>query len=353
MSNHRQRSVIILFLCIYSFFNPSNSQNLSNVLDEVIGQGTFEQYSLDSIIMSPQYKSSMNTPGKGRRTPIYPVIDYFRKYSWNFENDSIIVQEVDQIVDYMVKNGADLNYDPGKRLNVPLLYAMGEDGSDTLMVEVLLKHGAQFDVSARQKYASPLEVVISSDANAYTFLPVFIRYGLDLDAPYEVLRDLTPMEWIVLSADQVQEASSILGTMVELGGDINQRSEDQTRSLMDLAMQQGNSRIMEILIAYGHDVNTRCPVCSHETYLHRAADYENEDLFYTLINNGAELNAVDDDGDTPLHWAINAKNKLIIEALLIENADINIKSNDGKSALDLLKERDLYEEFRDYLEDEY
>ena len=60
-----------------------------------------------------------------------------------------------------------------------------------------------------------------------------------------------------------------------------------------------------------------------------------------LIENGIDINAVGDMGETPLHAAIRQNNMAIIKALLKANARIDIKSEFGKTSLDLAKEKDI------------
>ena len=49
---------------------------------------------------------------------------------------------------------------------------------------------------------------------------------------------------------------------------------------------------------------------------------------------GANVNAKNDSGDTPLHWAGFNESAAVIEALLETGADVNAKSDDGNTPLD-------------------
>lgn len=54
-----------------------------------------------------------------------------------------------------------------------------------------------------------------------------------------------------------------------------------------------------------------------------------------LIENGAEINIKDNDGNTPLHYAAKRGFMGIIRLLVENGADINAKNNDGQTPNDI------------------
>jgi len=65
------------------------------------------------------------------------------------------------------------------------------------------------------------------------------------------------------------------------------------------------------------------------------------DIVALLLENGANINIQDKDGDTPLIVASIKGNEELIKLLLSKNCDLLITSKNGKSALNYLKEKDL------------
>ena len=98
------------------------------------------------------------------------------------------------------------------------------------------------------------------------------------------------------------------------------------------------SDILKELIQYGANINDRCgfgrqPIhllSSNFSLLGKAEnmqDYEN--LFYILLDNGADLNSKTSWGGTPLTMAIHSGNNIAFNFLIENGANINICDADG------------------------
>jgi ankyrin repeat protein len=79
------------------------------------------------------------------------------------------------------------------------------------------------------------------------------------------------------------------------------------------------------------------------TALHYAAWRGNPAEALECIRNGAEINATDRDGYTPLHWVADrgsdpGDREPILQALLAAGADINAKDVDGRTPLAVARE---------------
>ena len=62
-----------------------------------------------------------------------------------------------------------------------------------------------------------------------------------------------------------------------------------------------------------------------------------------LIRKGADVNAANDNGNTPLMYAAERGYREIIEVLILNGANTALKNNAGKTAYDLARENGFTE----------
>lgn len=108
-----------------------------------------------------------------------------------------------------------------------------------------------------------------------------------------------------------------------------QSSPDWGETPLHYAARDGSIDIARVLIQAGADVNARDD--RGVTPLHRAV--ESPQMLELLCDAGAKMNAVDSTGRTPLHWAARAQSAGAIETLVARRADPNLRDRDGRTAL--------------------
>jgi ankyrin repeat protein len=100
------------------------------------------------------------------------------------------------------------------------------------------------------------------------------------------------------------------------------------------ACEKGNIEAVKQHLAAGADVNAKDD--HGQTPLHAAAREGLKEVVELLIAAGADVNAKYDDGEglTPLHFAAVFGGKEIVELLIANGADVNAMNDTGRTPLD-------------------
>ncbi|OZH54327.1 hypothetical protein AFK68_11665 [Hydrocoleum sp. CS-953] len=99
------------------------------------------------------------------------------------------------------------------------------------------------------------------------------------------------------------------------------------------AIQDNESEVIDILISNGAQVNAKNN--NDNTPLHYAG--KSQEITALLINKGADVNAKNNQGITPLH---NSRRRGVAEILITHGADINAQDKKGKTPLHYLVTND-------------
>jgi len=102
------------------------------------------------------------------------------------------------------------------------------------------------------------------------------------------------------------------------------------RALKDYYYTSGRD-IVELLVSQGADINAQDNY--GQTPLHYAADKQIVDMVELLVSQGVDINAQDNYGRTPLLCSVENDRKDIVEILVSLGADINAKNDNGQTPL--------------------
>ncbi|KAJ1478441.1 ankyrin repeat-containing domain protein, partial [Baffinella frigidus] len=88
------------------------------------------------------------------------------------------------------------------------------------------------------------------------------------------------------------------------------------------------------LLAEGQDLTVHIEESQGGTLLHKAVSFGHAEIVKLLLENGADLSAVDNDGKTPLFVAAAFDHEAILALLLSKGADVASKDANGRTALE-------------------
>jgi len=123
-----------------------------------------------------------------------------------------------------------------------------------------------------------------------------------------------------------------IAAVLVVGCATTQSPEPPTAKAPDIsihdAIEKGNIEAVKQHLAAGADVNAKNKYGS--TPLHRAIEAAHKEIAELLITNGADVNAKGEADATPLHYAAT---KEVAELLIEKGADVNAKDKYGRTPL--------------------
>ncbi|MCR4940007.1 MAG: ankyrin repeat domain-containing protein [Treponemataceae bacterium] len=137
---------------------------------------------------------------------------------------------------------------------------------------------------------------------------------------------------------------------VEAGMDVNCRDSAGT-PMICIAARSGRKKMIEWLLSLGADINSISKDRGYSAVMD-AVWKSSLDIVKLLVEKGANLNYIANDGQTAIIVATGASNPLICELLVKNGADPEYKDRMGMSALDyaqLFKKNELVKLYKEYV----
>ncbi len=223
-----------------------------------------------------------------------------------------LISEDIQAISQAISNGLDVNKATNSVGNeiIPLCYA--SKVGNIQMVRVLLDSGATINIGdENQGGITPL--IIACQSSNIDIIRLLLDSGADINMDCE--SGFTP-----LSNACEYEHVDVVRLLIDLGADVNLPSLEGSNPL-SISIECENIELVKILLD-AHTININSLEDLEEPHLIKAVLTGSYEIIEMLISAGADINIVNEMGETPLMTAIQDRNLLVTKLLLIRGANI-------------------------------
>jgi ankyrin repeat domain-containing protein 50 len=237
------------------------------------------------------------------------------------------------VVQLLIEHGADIRASDSQG-NTALHHAVWSH--DTKILQLLLDHGAELEDTNMEGH-TVLYDAVRCDAmdwdcvNMSQFLLERGANAVTQDSSWQ-----TPLHEAAFYG-----GDPLARLLLSRGSDVNAVDENGETVLMSSA-KSGQSLMVPLLLEFGADINA---MTERGTALHMAAwhsrtyigtgphSFKFETVAQTLLENGAIVDAKDEEGRTPLMCAAKGGSVEIMQLLLDRNANLDMQDENGDTAL--------------------
>jgi ankyrin repeat protein len=235
------------------------------------------------------------------------------------------------MVENVLNAGADPNVldDNGDPILRFAISQRGQTGID--LVRLLVDSGADVNALDRRGYAL---LPIAAEDGKLEIVQILVEAGADIEGTFTGKKSTNNT---ALGAAAGQGHKEIVEFLIANGANVNHLETGSFYTPLGLAAYSNNYDIVKILLDNGADHTLRNTLSGGQTPLHSAVRINGVASVQALLEAGADVNALTDEGQTPLIHLMSDGYRLnltqVATLLLDTGADPDHQDNTGNSAL--------------------
>ena len=124
-----------------------------------------------------------------------------------------------------------------------------------------------------------------------------------------------PTSYTLFEAIAIHKDLKMVGAKLNSGADVNEEIEWGITPLI-VAIEHANVEIVQVLIAYGANLNQPNPYPSGLIPLSKAVQEGNVEIIKLLVENGARINDFDDAGNNQMETVLSIGDISVVKCLI-------------------------------------
>jgi len=235
------------------------------------------------------------------------------------------------VMEYLISEGANVNVKDHDGWT-PLRHVAGWN-CKVEVFQCLISHGA--DVNAKDNAGNTVLHVAAMDNSNVDVL----KYLISKDADIQAINNdgATPLDFAEFAKDKTEEKKRILREAMAKRpippSSIASSYQSRFPHIFDAAQEGTIEDVRYFIETQGTDINTRA-ISSDNTPLHFAAGWNlNVEVLQYLVSQGADVNAKNCVGNTPLYFAARINSVDVLHILISHGANVNAKCSEWYTPL--------------------